>query len=443
MQSTQTEYRSSRAVTAISALAMCAMLLAPGPAKAVGYGPNEYFADIDKALKEYNATEESARQPGGSTRNFVQAGVTLSNLACEIWLTELGLADRNTGFIKDIMNVVGNLILGVAGINGARSSSLARGTLGLSAGNAAIDVFRSDIILGTIDDIKGKLREGRSVGERTLMANIPDNLSEARRRLLDYNTTCSSEAIKSLLKAGLAAVRYQPVDTSLSVVTERLRADSLALDLYKAVFGSAGVFSNDTLYKLYVTVIAVPTGGTDLVQKYRNDTYVQSVAAASSGAISNAVNKNLLQQIADLQDFQSRLMTDLRNEANEKAKTDLMQAQSDLATKKKTLDDGLKAVTADTAAAADASMFKAIVDKLAAASIAEGSALASILDQVVSLGTSLTTNVATTTTVKTALGSYISSARAFLAAQGRLQSLQVAVPGRTVSIIPQIVPSNR
>ena len=67
-----------------------------------------------------------------SDRAFaLDSGIVASNIACDLWLVNLSHTDRQLDLGKDMMNIVANTFIGIAGLNGAGATSLARASLGL------------------------------------------------------------------------------------------------------------------------------------------------------------------------------------------------------------------------------------------------------------------------------------------------------------------------
>lgn len=312
------------------------------------YSPDKSFiADLGRAEQRFSAAETLAIGDPTRLTDYAQAGITLSDFTCDAWLQTLGRSDRDTGFFKDILNIVGNLILGISGINGANPTSLARGALGLSAANASIDAFRNEIILGTISDIEEKLKDGRRISAAFFVAHVPGNFDEAKRRLFEYHDGCSPVAIKTLLKAGLAQVKYVAPDTSLATPIDLANADILASTLYSLMYkpgdvGAVGVPSDDTLYRLYVTQIAYPSdSSSELIKNTKLDANLVSVAKVFKDKNDKGQLAPLLQRIAELRGYPKRLQADLAKEKADKAN---MQAKADVDAAEKAVADA-KTVT--------------------------------------------------------------------------------------------------
>ncbi len=162
---------------------------------------------------------------------YFEAGATLSDLACDEWFAGLSRADQKVGWYKDIFQIVGNTIIGIAGFNGAAASSLGKGALGLAAGGAGFDAFRTNFIYGTVGLVHKAVSQKR---EATLVAifdgieaskNDSKNLSydAATRLLLSYHNICSPEGISEVTSELGADVRYT---TKLDALIEKRKVDT-------------------------------------------------------------------------------------------------------------------------------------------------------------------------------------------------------------------------
>lgn len=276
------------------------------------YQPDQPIHKIDEAIERFNKFDRAAEGQGrpADIADYLRSGIILSNLACEHWLDTLGRADRDAGFAKDVLNIVGNLILGISGINGANPSSLARGSLAIAAGNASIDSFKNEVILGAISDIEAKLNEGRKITAATIRRYIPTttNYDDAKGQLLAYHRDCSPHAVKNLLKTSLAAVKYQPADTTLAGEIAKAQADVLASKLSVDIYGEkAQRLTDDELYQLYLGKIVQPG----------DSTFIESMISANSKKLledfsikDEAKRKETLKDIAILRNFGDRYKTD-------------------------------------------------------------------------------------------------------------------------------------
>lgn len=278
------------------------------------YEPEQkHIKKVKSAVDRFNDFDKLAQDNVASIGDYVRSGIVLSDLACEEWLGSLGRADRDVSFAKDIMNIVGNLIIGISGINGANPSSLARGSLGLAAGNASVDAFKNEVILGALADIEAKLVEGRKITAATIKGYIPTttNYDDAKGLLISYHRDCSPNAVKILLKTSLAAVKYEPADTSLSGPIVKAKTMALVAKLVDEIYpGNASKeLSTDDLYKLYVMKIAAP--------EPNPKSFVAAMITPESTALANDFSsKNvdarlgMLQTIADLKQFEQRYKAD-------------------------------------------------------------------------------------------------------------------------------------
>ena len=292
----------------------------PAPEKKKGFWersfqPNQYFTNLKADAKRFNEMDALAKSTAATQANYVnyvQAGITLSDSACVGWLQTLAYSERDTNFFKDIFNIVGNLIMGIAGINGAASASLAKGSLGMAAGNATIEAYQNEVILGTISDIQSKLEEGRRTSAAYFLEHVPSNYDEAKRRLAEYHGSCTPGAVKTLLKTSLAAVKYVAPDTSLAGPIAAAKSDMLVSQVSEKIFpeGKGALLSDDVLYKLYVSQIMMPTSSAAFVAAMKTDRFVTLKATAVTAA--DVIPQ--MQRIADLRGYSAKAQLELKKE---------------------------------------------------------------------------------------------------------------------------------
>lgn len=297
------------------------------------YEPDQKnFTDLARAATQFEKRQTEAAASAAAIPAYLDAGVTLSNVACERWFTSLARAERDTSLTKDLMNVVGNLILGVAGINGANANSIGRGALGLAAANTAFEVYQSNVLLGSIEDIRAKIREDRTVAEDALLGRTDVTFDAAQRRLLEYHKLCSAERIKVLLSTSLSAVKFEHPDTTLSGPVDRAQARVLVTTL-KLGNVDALLQSQDLLYQTYLALVAYPTpdgSEPDVAKAARNNQVVAIYASKYVNAADKEEVLTTLQQIAVLLKFGDRLKSDIAAGAAQKqadAKKDLEDAK--------------------------------------------------------------------------------------------------------------------
>jgi len=285
------------------------------------YGPSQdKIVNLDEAATRFQAAKKNAVTSSAAIPEYLDAGASLSNTACNIWLDQLGYAERSTNLGRDLMNVVGTLILGISGINGAGSTSLARGALILTGANAVFDVYRTDILMGSIDQITGKVREDRIVAERSLLGSPNITYDAATRRIMEYHKLCSAERIKTLLNTSLAAAKFVPSETTLVSAVGKAKAAVLVTTL-KVTLGSVDLLLTDQnlLYQTWLAVVVYPKDDPSNPEVARNARINGIVtiylAALAQKPASMPDVKTTLQEIAVLLRFGDQLKTDLAAEA--------------------------------------------------------------------------------------------------------------------------------
>jgi|GEM_PF-3586085 len=311
----------------------------------------DLLMDISNAEQRLKDARIKASEYPEFIPDYVQAGITISDISCDAWLAVLGRSDRNTNLFKDVLNIVGNLIIGVSGINGASSTSLARGALGLSAANASVDAFRNEILLGSMMEIEKKMKEGRRISAAFFVENIPTQFDDAVRKMGEYHDICSTTEIQNLLKTSLAHVKYVAPDTSLTDSIDSASADLLSAALYSMIYkpgdpGAVGSLSRDSVYGLWVSVIGAPNDtSSNLVKNIKDSANVISLKKQFEDKNKNGELAPTLQRIADLRGYSKRLAKDLAKEKADKAKAD---AQAVVENEEESLiharDEGQKAI---------------------------------------------------------------------------------------------------
>lgn len=318
------------------------------------FQPIQYFTNLTADANRFNDVELIARKPGATQANlttYAQAGITLSDSACTGWLQTLAYSERNSNFFKDILNIVGNVILGVAGVNGANPASLAKGSLGLAAGNATIEAYQNEVILGTISDIQAKLEEGRRTSAAYFVQHVPDNYDETKRRLAEYHGSCTPGTVKTLLKTSLAAVKYVAPDTTLAGPVGKMKSDILVAQLSDSLAPpwKGASLTDDVLYKLYVGKIMLPTSDAAFVKAIQADESFKSISANFGTTDKNQIVT--LQSIAELRGYAAKAQTELKKETLNGVAKQVDAATKDVAA---ATSNKASAVVADSAAKTDA-----------------------------------------------------------------------------------------
>lgn len=223
----------------------------------------EYKCMLARHLSDKDTPPSCAS--GDSLELYMNAGITLSDLACTNWLNYLEREDARVSYAKDIFNIVGNLIAGIAGVNGSSSESLAKGSFLLSAGNAGIDSYKANFFLGVIPDIKIKMTEKRRILQEQIENEVHDyeDFFVAQRILNEYHDSCSRSSISNLLSTSLQNSKYEYKPATYVSSQDRIRSTLKNEQLYELIYpGVSGSFSNETLYGLYVAKIVKPDGHT-------------------------------------------------------------------------------------------------------------------------------------------------------------------------------------
>lgn len=278
------------------------------------YKPEYPFETLDAAKKRFDERAKAAQEfPSIKTIDpYLRSGILISDIACDTWLNTLGRSERDTNISKSLTNIFVNLIMGFSGINGASPSSLAKGSLGLSAYNASIEVFKNEVLLGTIADIQEKLQEGRKITAATIKRYPPDNFDDAQGMLLSYHNECSPNAIRALLRTSLGAVKYEPADTTLTEAQQAAKAQKAYAELVKDMStGNTIVLSDQTLYRLYVSEIAAPNNSEIFFQGAKDQNFIEIQKIFKEKNTEHRTQ--LLSIIADSKQFPQQFIKDNHN----------------------------------------------------------------------------------------------------------------------------------
>lgn len=216
---------------------------------------------FDVALAEFELRARSASEGDGTDgpklKRFIDSGIVASNIACDLWLVNLSHTDRQLDLGKDMMNIVANTFIGIAGLNGAGATSLARASLGLAGANAALDAFKSNVIQGIIPEIRVKLEQNRDIKVTAVESDYPDSYPEAQQWLVAFHRTCSGDEVRRLLRTSLQAVAYQAADESLSAPINRAVNAVAIAQLFLDVMAVRGTFTDEQLYRIWLSGVRV------------------------------------------------------------------------------------------------------------------------------------------------------------------------------------------
>lgn len=193
---------------------------------------------------------------------YVNAGIALSNKACADWFSyhnrEAERVDHNQG----LANLVGNAV--TAGMGIAEANANAMGYVGLILGglNQGYEVFKEDFLLtGAIWKLEKGVREGRLQAAENLRSNAtgsdPYTYFEVQDALLAYHNSCSRLQLIAFVESSIDFARYQPPEGPS--VGDQARLFQLGRDIYQAVRGTEGVYTERRLRELYVIFTAPST----------------------------------------------------------------------------------------------------------------------------------------------------------------------------------------
>lgn len=295
--------------------------------------PDPLPENLSRIVERFNAFAEAALKPAATAadaRRYFDAGLTLSDESCRLWLDTLYATDREIAWGKQLMNIVANAFTAIGGLNRVNPVDLGRFGVGVGALNASIDAFRAEFIRGAVPKIKEHVRDLRGLERARLLGQNLDGYDPARRALTEYHDTCSGMAIARLLEGALAEVRYVPPDSTPAETPAEAETARARRDLFSLLLGREGAFDAQEVFRIWTVLIGAPGSKSDLVKAFIED---KLTALAITGYNKSETRKDeatlLLSRIAQRLAFQTRLSEALRAEADagEKAADAAQQVQ--------------------------------------------------------------------------------------------------------------------
>lgn len=218
----------------------------PEPLDELGQAHDRFVSKMQIVINDERNTPKQGE--------YIEAGLAYSDLACRFWFETLGKHGQETEFAKNILNIVGNLILGIGGINGTSPNSLARGSLLLGAANASFDSYRDAFLKATVGPIQEKVWEKRKVIKADVVAAKANlrGFDHARTLLLEYHRVCAPDAIETIVRENFEKLEYKSADTTLSSVLATSEMERLSRDLYQSLLKNNGLLGPDDVFKLWL-----------------------------------------------------------------------------------------------------------------------------------------------------------------------------------------------
>lgn len=331
----------------------------PRDLETCSWGTGGKCREVDRYQAASSHTQEGVKKLVVETwtelevKQLVEAGISLSDRACDNWLRDLEHSDRRLGLGKDFINIVANAAAGLAGLNGASAKSLGQAAILLGGVNAGFDAYRTDVILGVIPKIRKKLEEGRGVARENLKTAIEnlmipgadarayDRLEVAKfdtatRLLRDYHETCSAGEIQALLETSLANVKYVARDSTIEDAASQARIRVASTALRAGITGHAASddLSSDVLYGLWLLQFVPETDRSSApFTMYASTVEVKALATQLDGLKASAPTRHdeqisRLLAIGSLLDFQVRYSKD-KSAAEAAAKAAAVQQQEE------------------------------------------------------------------------------------------------------------------
>jgi hypothetical protein len=185
----------------------------------------------------------------GHFRAFIETAITASNDACDAWFDALGKSDVEVTYARNWMNIAGNSAQALMGLTGDSPTQIAKVALALGFANSNFDNYRSVYLMtSTLHKVRKTIESGRTTAATALRDNIAAYVSwdDVNEDVKGYHKSCSRDAIREILDAGVSATAYVLPGSDATQV----KYDHANQQLYLLVFGSAGQFSESDLKEL-------------------------------------------------------------------------------------------------------------------------------------------------------------------------------------------------
>ncbi len=179
---------------------------------------NSVEAVFDRDVIDFKViAEEAENSPNAdSIYNYLDSGITLSNLACNIWFDTLFFQGKNLDVAQRNMNIFGDGALGIVGLIG-RASAETMGVVAtaLGASNATFDNFNTNFRLSnTLETVYDKLKEARGEFANKLLTFDQWTFPAAQRSLREYHGSCSRISVTNFIEESVDLAKFELQDFS-------------------------------------------------------------------------------------------------------------------------------------------------------------------------------------------------------------------------------------
>lgn len=211
------------------------------------------FADSLTAVNASLAHPQTVAANPAVARDFVAAGMGLSDLQCKAYFKNLGLAAQHYAYARKELGLTGGLVSGLEGLTGVSAKAIAITSSMFSFGIASTENY-ADVFFFS-PDISGlqELVEGAQRAYRGAMPSL-NNLSygAAVGLLRDYDKLCEVQTIRRLVNESVTTARFETNQGVDAVVTVAERS---------AVARAIGepVVTSNQVAAIYWLVLGAPT----------------------------------------------------------------------------------------------------------------------------------------------------------------------------------------
>lgn len=263
---------------------------------------NGYFVEFANSVVDKTNPQKATA--------YLTAGLALSRTACYKQLDSLATNSNRAKYGQEQLGIIAVLGSGILGINGADSDNFSRIALGTAAVNSSIDLYENYYLLGPDSDvIVAKVREGMEAIFEKVTESNPSDFYDAYSRLESYSRICSSNSIRSIVRAAIQKAGFIVTSAITDVVSEQ------TLDEIAQEFNRVGL-SNDQYFAMYWYTHQTPVSGSDeenLITTKLGDITLSDLKASATKV------KALFRRIPQTQKKLQAQLTNILNKANDSA----------------------------------------------------------------------------------------------------------------------------
>ncbi|QFR38948.1 hypothetical protein A9Q91_01805 [Candidatus Gracilibacteria bacterium 28_42_T64] len=295
-------------------------------------------------------------------RLLVDSAITSSNNLCRIWFDAMMSKDTKLDSNQGLINIIGDSLLGIAGLAGSSTTGMGIFSIMLGATNAGIENHKGYFRLnGTLPKIYSKLENARKEYKTTLLsASEAYTYKEAQREIRTYHDSCSRRSVENFIEASveLATIKVKSNQKVLDA-TNKGNLTASSVEVNDLLFGSKKRLSNERLFALYL--IDNLDQNDSILSEYLlknsfnrllNDTFITLKTGASTTKEKKKVTDlqleiNNVAELLSFEDIYSKILSEQGNISDIKQQLTLAKYTAIYDDAKKDADDLIKQINAN------------------------------------------------------------------------------------------------